>query len=328
VEAHRQTGRTSHTQILLAFAAVYIIWGSTYLAIRFAIETLPPFLMAGVRFVAAGLILFVIQRARSREATTVAQWRSALIIGACLIGVGNGAVVWAELRIPSGMAAMVVAVAPCWMVLFDWLWHGNAKPTFMTMSGLLLGFGGLALLVIPGLRGTAGSLNLGGIGAIMFGTVCWTFGSIYSKRAPLPKAHLLATAMEMLCGGALLIIAGIGVGELHALDVSAISLRSVLAMLYLMVFGSLIAFTAYVWLLHKVSAAQVSTYAYVNPLVAVLLGWILAGEKFTPTMAAASAAIIAGVVIITLSSRRDRQALPERASHTQEPSRAATRDRR
>ena len=305
MEGRHETGRSARTQIVLAFAAIYVIWGSTYLAILFAIETLPPFLMAGVRFVTAGIVLYIFQYFRTSERPTLVQWRSALVIGACLIGVGNGAVVWAEQRIPSGMAAMIVAVVPCWMVLFDWLWQGNKRPSLMTTSGLLLGFGGLAMLVLPGLRGTTGSLDLGGAGAIMCGSVTWAFGSIYSKRAPLPKAQLLATAMEMLCGGGLLVIAGALAGEVGALDVGSITARSLLAVLYLITFGSLIAFSAYVWLLHKVSAAQVSTYAYVNPLVAVLLGWLLAREKFTGMMAAACAAIIAGVVVTTLSARRE-----------------------
>jgi drug/metabolite transporter (DMT)-like permease len=303
VEDPRESGSTSRSQILLAFAAVYIIWGSTYLGIRYALETLPPFLMAGVRFVTAGLILFTFQKSRSSERTTVAQWRSALVIGACLVGVGNGAVVWAELRISSGMAAMVAAATPCWMVLFDWLWHGSKRPSLLATTGLLLGFGGLSMLILPGLRGTAGSLDVGGLGAVMFGSVCWAFGSIYSKRAPLPKAQLLATAMEMLCGGTVLVVAGLLVGEARGFDISAVTVRSWLALLYLMIFGSLIAFTAYVWLLHKVSAVQVSTYAYVNPLVAVLLGWAIAGEALTATMGAASAAIIAGVVITTVAGR-------------------------
>ncbi len=297
--------KATRTQIVLAFAAVYIIWGSTYLAIRFALESLPPFLMAGVRFVVAGAILYIAQRVRSGTKPTFEQWRATFIIGGLLIAVGNGAVVWAELRIPSGIAAILVAVLPCWMVLLDWLWQGNERPDWRTTAGLLLGFAGLALLIVPGIRGDAGSLNIGGIAAVMVGSFCWAVGSVYSKRAPLPRPQLLATGMEMLCGGAILVVAGFLHGEASGLQWSAMTTRSLLALAYLTVFGSLIAFSAYVWLLHEVSAAHVSTYAYVNPLVAVLLGWALAGEAFTPTMAAAAAAIIAGVVVITLSSRRE-----------------------
>jgi drug/metabolite transporter (DMT)-like permease len=301
------TSKATRTQILLAFAAVYIIWGSTYLGIRFALESLPPFLMAGVRFLVAGLILYSINLARTTERPTLVHWRSALVVGALLITIGNGGVVWAELRIPSGIAAIVVAVAPCWFVLFDWLWLGNARPRLMTVCGIVLGFIGLAILIVPGILGSAGSLNIAGIGVVMFGSVCWAFGSIFSKRAPLPKSQPMATGMEMICGGALLVVLGLVTGEAGSFVMSAVSMRSALAWLYLMVFGSLVAFSAYVWLLHKVPAAQVSTYAYVNPLVAVLLGWALAGEKFTASMAAAACAIIAGVVVITISSQREIQ---------------------
>ncbi len=299
------TSTAARTQIVLAFAAVYVIWGSTYLAIRFALESLPPFLMAGVRFVVAGLILYTFQRIRNGTRPTAVQWRATFIIGALLIGVGNGAVVWAELKIPSGIAAILVAIMPCWMVLLDWLWQGNDRPSWQTAAGLLLGFAGLALLIVPGMRGDAGSLDLAGIGAVLVGSLCWAIGSVYSKRAPLPKPQLLATGMEMLCGGGLLLLLGLLVGEAGDVHLSTMTAKSLLALAYLTVFGSLIAFSAYVWLLHQVSAAHVSTYAYVNPLVAMLLGWALAGEAFTPTMAAAAAAIIAGVVVITISSRRE-----------------------
>jgi drug/metabolite transporter (DMT)-like permease len=263
--------------------------------------------MAGVRFLVAGIILYGINLARTTERPTLVHWRSALVVGALLITIGNGGVVWAELRIPSGIAAIVVAVAPCWFVLFDWLWLGNARPRLKTVCGIVLGFIGLAILIVPGILGSAGSLNIAGIGVVMFGSVCWAFGSIFSKRAPLPKSQPMATGMEMICGGALLVVLGLVTGEAGSFVMSAVSMRSALAWLYLMVFGSLVAFSAYVWLLHKVPAAQVSTYAYVNPLVAVLLGWALAGEKFTASMAAAACAIIAGVVVITISSQRETQ---------------------
>jgi drug/metabolite transporter (DMT)-like permease len=325
VEA-QPSGSASRTQIILAFVAVYIIWGSTYLAIRFALETLPPFLMAGVRFVVAGGILFGYQIARNPQRTTFAQWRAALIIGALLIGVANGAVVWSELHIPSGIAAILAAIMPCWMVLLDWLWLGSKRPSLYTTFGLLLGFGGLALLMLPGLRGTAGSIDLRGIAAISFGSICWAVGSTYSKRAPLPKPQGFATAMEMLCGGATLLIVGLVTGEARGFDLHAISARSLIAVTYLMIFGSLIAFSAYVWLLHKVSAAAVSTYAYINPLVAMLLGWALAGEAFTPTMAAASMLIVAGVFVTTVSSRTSADS-EEPASRKPEPSLVAIPDR-
>jgi drug/metabolite transporter (DMT)-like permease len=326
VEAEEKSAGATRTQILAAFGAVYIIWGSTYLAIRFALETMPPFLLAGVRYVVAGLIVYGFQRARGGVRPKPVHWRSALIVGALLILVGNGAVVWAELRIPSGIAALVVAISPCWMVLLDWLWDGNARPSVLTAAGLLLGFAGLALLIAPGVTGAAGGLDVPGLGAVVFGSLCWAVGSVYSKRAPLPRPQLLATGMEMLCGGVLLVVLGAAVGEVGSVELSAISLRSALALLYLIVFGSLIAFAAYVWLLQEVPAARVSTYAYVNPLVAVLLGWALAGEELTATKGAAAAVIIAGVIMITVGDPL-RRAAGARAVRRLEPSRGASPDR-
>src|SRR4051812_29893593 len=223
-----QSGPASRTQIILAFVAVYIIWGSTYLGIRFALETLPPFLMAGVGFVVAGAIMYAYQISRNPQRTTFVQWRAAFIVGALLIGVGNGAVVWSELHIPSGIAAILAAAMPCWMVLLDWLWIGNKRPSLYTTFGLLLGFGGLALLMLPGLRGMAGSVDLRGIAAISCGSICWAVGSTYSKRAPLPRPQGFATSMEMLCGGAVLVIVGIATGETRGLSLHAMSGRSLL----------------------------------------------------------------------------------------------------
>jgi drug/metabolite transporter (DMT)-like permease len=305
VAGEHEAVKGTRTQIVLAFAAIYIIWGSTYLAIRFAIETLPPFLMAGVRFLLAGLILYTVQRIRSGTRPTAPQWRYTFIIGTLLITVANGAVVWSELRIPSGIVAITVAVMPCWMVLLDWLWERNARPNWKTVAGLILGFGGLAILIIPGIRGEAGSLDIRAMGALMVGSICWSVGSTYSKRVSLPQPQLLATGMEMLCGGTLLVLLGLATGEAAHVNVASMTMHSVLAFAYLTVFGSLIAFSAYIWLLHQVSAAQVSTYAYVNPLVAVLLGWAMAHEEFTPPMAAAAALIIVGVVLITLANRSE-----------------------
>ena len=299
MRAEKALLKASRAQILLAFAAVYIIWGSTYLGIRFAIETLPPFLMAGARFMLAGAILFVFQRPRSGAKLTGRHWRSAAIIGFLLVMIGNGAVVWAEQAIPSGIAALVVAITPCWIVLIDWLWAKNEKPTLRTAAGLLLGFGGILLLIGPGLY-SDGGVNVPGVLAVTAGTMAWAAGSIYSRHAPLPEPQLLATGMEMLCGGALLVLLSFVVGEPGAFDIAAVSMRSWLAFFYLTIFGSLVAFSAYIWLLRVVEPALVSTYAYVNPLVAVALGWALAGEALSARMGLAAAVILAGVILITL----------------------------
>jgi len=289
----------SRGKIIAAFAAVYVIWGSTYLAIRFAIETLPPFLMASSRFVVAGALLYAWSMLRGERMPTRAEWKAATVVGALLLLGGNGAVVWAEQVVPSGIAALLVSVMPCFMVLLDWLWHGSRRPGVRTVLGLALGFAGLLLLAGPGAFAGGEPVSLVGTAVLMLGCVCWAVGSLYSKRAPTPSAPLLATGMQMLTGGALLAVAGALAGEVPRLDLAQVTTSSWLALLYLMVFGSIIGYSAYVWLLRVVSPAHVSTYAYVNPIVAVLLGWALAGEALSARIGIAGAVIISGVVLIT-----------------------------
>ncbi|HEX6307669.1 MAG TPA: EamA family transporter [Longimicrobiales bacterium] len=310
----------SRAKIIAAFAAVYIIWGSTYLAILYAIETLPPFLMAGTRFLAAGGLLYGWSIVRAPRRPTRPEWSAALIIGALLLLGGNGAVVWAEQSVPSGVAALLVAITPCWMVLLDWVWHGSARPGIRTVLGLLLGFGGIVLLIGPSALTGAGQVPVAGAGVLLFGSLCWATGSIYSRRAPAPAGGLLFTGMQMLCGGALLIGAGAVTGELSRLDPAGVSLRSLLALGYLLVFGSIIGFSAYVWLLRVSTPARVATYAYVNPVVAVLLGWAIAGEALTLRMGAAALIIIAGVALITIEEQSRR-----RSARRAEPGQPARR---
>ncbi|HEU0012162.1 MAG TPA: drug/metabolite exporter YedA [Longimicrobium sp.] len=293
----------STAKVVAAFAAVYVIWGSTYLAILFAIETLPPLLMAGVRFLAAGAVLYAFLRLRGQPAPERRHWRSALVIGGLLLLCGNGGVVLAERTVPSGVAALLVAMVPLWMVLLDWLRTGGVKPAKRTWVGLLVGFAGMVLLVGPGELAGGGAVDPLGAGLVMLGSVAWAFGSIYSRRAPLPSSPFVATAMEMMSGGALLLVAGLLRGEAAGLDPAEFSGRSLLAWGYLAVFGSLIAFSAYIWLLGVSTPARVSTYAYVNPLVAVFLGWAMAGEPVTARVLGAAAVIILAVAVIT-SGRR------------------------
>ncbi len=288
----------SRGAILAALAAVYIIWGSTYLAIRFAVETLPPFLMAGVRFTIAGAILYGWRRAMGFARPTGAQWRSATVVGALMLLGGNGGVVWAEQFIESGTTALIVASVPFWMVLLDWLRPGGHRPRARVWVGILIGFGGVLLLM--GEPGAAGSSPhyLAAFIVLLLASVAWAAGSLYSRSASLP-APLLATGMQMLTGGLLLLLAGAVTGELSGLDPAAFSTRSVLALVYLIVFGALIGYSAYVWLLRVTEPALASTYAYVNPVVAVVLGWLLAGEAMNARIVLAGAVIVAGVVIIT-----------------------------
>lgn len=304
----KDSSKNLHMQIMMAFAAIYLIWGSTYLAIRFAIETIPPFLMAGIRFLAAGAVLYAWARRQGAEKPVPEHWRSALVIGVLLLLVGNGFVTWAELFVPSGIAALVVATTPLWIVLLDWIWQGSARPSLRTLLGLLAGFAGIVILIGPYnlLRGEG--LNPLGLGALLLATAAWAAGSLYSRRAPLPSSPLLATGMQMLCGGGLLLVAGLLGGEAERFEVAAISQRSILSLLYLIVFGAIIGFTAFAWLLRVTTPARVATYAYVNPVIAIFLGWALAEEKLGGSSLLAAAVIVVAVVLIVTSTAPQKQA--------------------
>ena len=299
-------------RLVLAFAAVYLIWGSTYLGIRYAIETIPPFLMSGARFVIAGSIIYALTAYQGAPRPTRANWRATAIVGALLLLGGNGLVAFTEQRLPSGLTALLVAFVPLWMALLNWLRPGGLRPSLPVTLGLLVGLGGMVLLVSPGEAPGAGdsgaAVDLLGVGLILLATFCWANGSLYSRRAPLPASSLQGTSMEMLAGGALLILAGTLTGEWARLDVSKISLTSFWAFVYLTTFGSIIAFSAYIWLLGVTTPARAATYAYVNPVVAVFLGWALAGEPLTPRTLVAAAIIVSAVVII--NTYRDRKPAP------------------
>ena len=291
-------------EILLAFAAIYVIWGSTYLAIRFAIETLPPFLMAASRFLVAGPLLYAWARWRGAARPSPGHWRAAAAVGALLLRGGTGAVGGAPPGAPAGVPGGRLAMVPLWMVLLDWVRPGGVRPTLAVFSGVALGLAGLVLLVGPEQILGGEHVDHAGALALAFGCLTWSIGSVYSRHAPLPASPQLATAMEMLAGGALLLVASLARGEWQQLDVQAISPRSLAALAYLVVFGSLVALTAYVWLLRQTTPARVSTYAYVNPVVAMLLGWALAGEPLSARTLVAAAVIVGGVVLITRSKVR------------------------
>lgn len=295
---------TSRAKLFAAFGALYIIWGSTYLAIRFAIETLPPFLMAGIRFTIAGALLYAWSRMRGAAKPERAHWVSCAIVGTLLLVGGNGAVVWAEQTVPSGLVALLIAIVPCWMVLIEWLRPGGTRPTRRILAGLVLGLAGLVMLVGPDALMGGGSVDPVGAIVVALGSLSWAAGSIYSRQADMPKRPRLATGMQMLAGGAGLLIVGVVADEVPKLQVEAVSLRSVLALVYLILFGAIIAYSAYIWLLQVSTPARVSTYAYVNPVVAVILGWALAGEELSARMLVAAAVIVAGVAMITLGGRR------------------------
>ena len=298
----RPTRELPRARLVLAFVAVYVVWGSTYLFIRFAVETLPPFLMAGVRFAVAGAILYLWAKIRGAPTPTGAELRGAAIAGLFLLLGGNGAVVWAEQRVPSGITALLVATVPVWMVLLDWLRPGGVRPRAGVFVGLALGLVGLGLLVGRGALGADGQgADMAGAAVLVVGSILWATGSLYVRHSHHPSSAFMTNAVQMLAGGGALVIAGLAAGELGRFDPAAASTRSLLSLLYLVVAGSLIGFTAYTYLLQVTTPAKVSTYAYVNPVVAVLLGWAFAGEAITARTLVAAAVILAGVAIITMA---------------------------
>lgn len=306
----------TRTQIALAFAAVYVLWGSTYLAIRIGDETIPPFLLAGLRHTTAGLLLLGWLRLRGgAPAMERRHWRSAAIIGALMLLGGNGLVTWAERRVPSGLAALIVASVPIWMTLLHAL-QTRRRPHAIVALGLALCVAGLAFLVLP--SGPAVASNhvdpLGAV-ALLAAALFWAIGSLYSRHAPLPSSTLLATAMEMLAGGVILLAASTALGEWRTFSLSAVSSRSVWALAYLIVAGSLLGFTAYVFLLGATTPARVSTYAFVNPVVAVFFGWALASEAVTLRTALSALLIVGAVaIIIRFGGRRERDEIAREAA--------------
>ena len=293
--------RASLPAIWSALIAVYLIWGSTYLAIRYAVETAPPFLMAAVRFVVFGGFLYAMRRLSGDPRPKTLEWRSAAIIGIFLLVGGNGGVVWAEQFVPSSLAALLVATVPLWMALIDAFRPAGHRPSLMAIAGIIIGFGGVVLLIRP-VANSGEAMNLPGMAALIFASLAWSIGSLYGRNARLPPSQLLGTAMEMLAGGLALMLVATLVGEWSNLDISTISRRSALAVLYLTVIGSS-AFVAYVWLLRVAPTPLVSTYAYVNPLVAVVLGYFLAQEPMTLRIFFAAALIIGSVVLVTAPQR-------------------------
>lgn len=293
--------------LLLAFATVYVCWGSTYLAIRLAVATWPPLLMAGVRFTVAGGALYSILRARGVPAPSLRNWGAAIIIGGMLLAVGNGSVCWAEQWIPSSVAALIIASTPLWMTLLPWFGQRSPAPSPLVMLGILLGLAGVGILL--GAKPGATGVDPVPTGAptwaaflLIGATLSWATGSLWSRRLPLPPSPFLSTAMQMLAAGPLLLLASAARGELHHVSRAMAAPVPVLSILFLVVFGSIAGFGSYVWLLRNTSPTRASTYAFVNPLIAVLLGWAIAGEALGPRTFAASALIVSSVAAVVLGS--------------------------
>jgi drug/metabolite transporter (DMT)-like permease len=283
--------------VIAAFAAVYLIWGSTYLFIRIAVETIPPLLMGGVRFLVAGTVLLAITSRMGGAADDPVgprQWRAAVITGALLLLGGNGGVSYGEQFVPSGVVALLVATVPLFIAVFGAIFL-RQRLRKVAVLGIAVGLAGTAVLLRPGAGGTG---DPGHMLLVLASPLTWAAGSLYATRGPLPKRPLVATGMEMLCGGALLVLVGLITGEAPALHLDRVSVASALSLLYLIIFGSLVAFSAYIWLLSKVPTTAVATYAYVNPLVAVLLGWAFLGEHITGQTLIAAALIVIAVALI------------------------------
>ena len=288
------------TKIWTALIALYIVWGSTYLAIRFAVETIPPYLHSGIRFLISGTILLIWRRMAGDPTPTKRQWISTGIVGIALLLGGNGLVGWAEQRVPSGIAALMVSMSPMWLVLFEALRPGGVKPSWRGIVGLLIGFSGVFLLIGPeNFNGSSVTQfdTLGTI-ALLIAALIWSIGSIYSKTADMPKSSLQSTGMEMIVGSLALFIVSAGSGELNGFHFASVSMRSWLGLTYLIFIGSLVGFVSYGWLLHNAPISLMSTYAYVNPVVAVFLGSWLASETITPRILLAAVIIIGSVIVI------------------------------
>jgi drug/metabolite transporter (DMT)-like permease len=299
-------------KIAIAFFAVYVCWGMTYLAMRVAVMEIPPHLLSGSRFVLAGVLLYAWARLRGHAAPTLNHWRSATVIGGFLLLGGNASVAWAEKTVPSGLAAVLIAVAPIWMVGLEWV-RGGPRPTKLVAIGLLLGLAGVALLVSG--HGSAESrVDPMGATILVLASASWAWGSVLSKTAALPKSPFVATSIEMIAGGVLLLLTAALSGQFQGFDLAQVSFEAVAWWGYLVVFGSLVGFTAYIWLLGVTSIAKAGTYAYVNPIVAVLVGWAVLHEPVTTRMLLAAGVILLGVALVNVdwSSTRLLAFLPDR----------------
>jgi drug/metabolite transporter (DMT)-like permease len=289
-----------NVKTILAFFGIYVIWGSTYLAIRFTLETLPPLISSGLRFFLAGIILYIFVRLTSKvENPTLPQWRSASIIGGFLILGGNGNVVLAEQYVPSGVAALIIATIPVWMVILEWLWLKQLPPSKTTWVGIGLGFLGVAVLIVPDLTSKTFHLHPMGVMGLLLAALLWSIGSLYAKKLDLPQSVILATSMEMIIGGMMMVCVGFIRGEWTSVHLELFSVKSIVAFIYLTLCGSLWGFTAYIWLLKNVGAVRVSSYAFVNPIVAIILGYMLAGEHLNAQIVTAAMLVVAAVCIIT-----------------------------
>lgn len=293
--------KPSRWLLIAAFAAIYLIWGSSYIGIHFAIQSLPPFLMTGIRFLLSGGVLIAWALLRGAPLPTRINWRAAAITGFLLFMLNNGGIVWAEANgAPTGIVAVLIATVPMWIVVLTWLKPGGTFPGSMVIGGLVFGFLGIILLFDP----AGAAVNPIWIAVVLGAAFCWAFGSLYARSAPLPQSATLSTGMQLFAGGVFQMIASILTGDLASFDPTNVSAVSILAVVYLAIMSSVLAYSAFVWLMRVSTPTRVATYAYVNPVVAVLLGWLLANEPLTPRTIVAAAIIIASVIMINGSKGR------------------------
>jgi len=300
-------------RIIAAFAALYLIWGSTYLGIRFAIETMPPFLMAGSRFLIAGIIMYAIAWSQGITKSTWANWRTSLIIGACLLLAGNGGVTISEQYIDSGLAALIVAIVPIYIVVLGWVAGIAPRPTPIVWLGLVGGFVGVGILLGPALRlsSNGGRHPAIGMSILLVSSFIWSAGSLYSRASKHAASPFLTAAQQMLCGGLLLLLASFATGETRRFHPNSMSILSLASFAYLVIIGAVVGYTAYIWLLRHCDPAKVATYAYVNPIVAVLLGAAFAGEAVTTRTLVAAALIIGSVALVITAQQLRLRAEPQ-----------------
>ncbi len=306
IKTSRPTGKT-----LLAFAIIYLAWGSTYLAIRIGVREVPPFLFAAMRFLVAGAILYGWMVAKGERSPTRRQWASAALLAVLIFVMDYGLLFWAEQRVPSGLAAIMMATIPAFMALSEILFLRTQRLTLRLAVALLIGLGGVAVLMSHSLNfGLGGEpIDTAGAIALIVGSLSWSIGSVLSRKLPLPESKVMSSGMQMLAGGALLALASAGLGELRGFHPAAVSRGAWLSLLYLIVAGSIIGYTAYVWLIHHESPTKVGTYAYVNPVVAVLLGYFMGGEALGLRSILGSLFVLVSVVIITTT--RAKEPVPE-----------------
>lgn len=283
---------------VLAFAALYLVWGSTYLFIRLAIDSIPPFLMAGSRYLTAGFLMYAIARPQAAKSPTPVTWRSALVVGGFLLLGGNGGVTLSEKYIDTGLAAVIVATVPIYIVLLSWISRATPRPGLPVLLGLAGGFIGVGILMAPAIQfsGSDSQRPIIGMVILLVASFLWSVGSLYSRHATSPDSPFLAAAQQMICGGALLFLAGLITRE--KVNFHAISVHSIWAWIYLVLIGAIIGFSAYIYLLRHCDPSKVATYAYVNPIVAVILGTLFAGEHLTSRTVVAATLIIGSVAIV------------------------------